>query len=160
MIAEALYWGEELNRCSITTPKGEQQVLTVPIYGARRQQPYREIRICNMHAWQRQHWAALYSAYGKKPYWEYYCDYIRPLYHTEYEYLYQLNEQTEYILRCLINNVMPATAPCNMPLAPNAVSAERIELGEAVTPEKGLCSHILDHIMEYGPETIFYIKNA
>lgn len=129
----ARYWGEELNSCTITTPQGSVQTLSVPVYGSRRVQPYREIRICYMHAWQRQHWASLYSAYGKKPYWEYYADYIRPLYEWQPEYLYELNERTEYIIRCLIDNVMPAaTGRTEKPLP---------------------AGRYLDLLMEKGPET-------
>lgn len=139
---EAHYWGDELNRCTITTPKGEKQLLSVPIYGSRKQQAYRDIRICYMHAWQHQHWAALYSAYGKTPYWEYYADYIKPIYEEKPEYLWQLNERTEYILACLINNT-PPSGPFPPPQAEYPFPKTHAERAKG----KG----ILDLLMEYGP---------
>ena len=132
-----LYWGGERNSCTITTPKGEKQVLTVPVYGSRKVQPVENIRICYMHAWQRQHWATLYSAYGKTPYWQYYADYIRPIYEKQPEFLVDLNNETNYILRCLIRNECPEA--------------------EAKTVEVLQVPGILDLLFEYGPETALKI---
>lgn len=126
------YWGDELNRVTITTPNGPLR-LSVPLYDARKRQPVEDLRICYMHAWQRQHWTALFSAYGKTPYWEYYADYIHPLYEKQPEYLIDLNNETSYVLRCLMRNTRPESVA---------------EVVEAVCRPG-----ILDLLFEWGPET-------
>lgn len=131
MILPSTYWGGELNRCTITTKNGPM-LLSVPIYDSRKQQEVQDIRICYMHAWQRQHWAAIYSAYGKTPYFEYYADYIRPLYERQPKWLVDLNDETAYILSSLVHN--------QQPVAPQPV-------------EPIIRPNILDLLMEYGPET-------
>lgn len=125
------YWGDELNRVTITTPNGPLR-LSVPLYDSRKQQPIEDMRICYMHAWQRQHWAALFSAYGKQPYWEYYADYIHALYEKQPTYLMDLNQETAYILRSLISNTPPG---------------KEVQLVEAIH-QPG----ILDELFALGPE--------
>lgn len=104
--SSSTYWGDELNRVTISTPNGPLR-LSVPLYDARKKQPVEDIRICYMHSWQRQHWTAIFSAYGKTPYFEYYADYIRPIYEKQPTYLVDLNNETNYVLRCLISNTRP-----------------------------------------------------
>lgn len=131
MIVPSTYWGGELNRCEITTPNGVMR-LSVPIYDSRRQQPVQDIRICYMHSWQRQHWSALFSAYGKTPYFDYYADYIRPLYEKQPTWLIDLNDETATILQALLSNCRPE---------------------ELLTPAQPICHpRLLDLLMEYGPE--------
>lgn len=144
MILPSTYWGGELNRCTITTKNGPM-LLSVPIQDAHKvkckmqsaeckvEELVQDIRICYMHAWQRQHWAAIYSAYGKTPYFEYYADYIRPIYEKQPEWLVDLNDETAYILRCLIQNQRPQAVQPVVPI---------------------IHPNILDVLMEYGPETI------
>lgn len=131
MILPSTYWGGELNRCTITTKNGPM-LLSVPIYHSRKQQPVQDIEICYMHAWQRQHWTAIFSAYGKTPYFEYYADYIRPLYERQPKWLVDLNDETAYILSSLVHN--------QQPVAPQTV-------------EPIIRPNILDLLMEFGPET-------
>lgn len=100
------YWGDELNRVTISTPNGPLR-LSVPLYDARKKQPLEDVRICYMHSWQRQHWTAIFSAYGKTPYFEYYADYIRPIYEKQPVFLVDLNNETNYVLHCLIRNTRP-----------------------------------------------------
>lgn len=125
------YWGDELNRVTIQTPNGPLR-LSVPLYDSRRRQPVEDIRICYMHNWQRQHWTAIFSAYGKQPYFEYYQDFIRPLYEKQPTFLVDLNNETSYILRSLLNNIPPG---------------KEAEVVEAVH-EPG----ILDRLFALGPE--------
>lgn len=106
MILPTTYWGGERNRCEITTPNGVQQ-LSVPVYDSRKAQPVEDIRICYMHSWQRQHWSALFSAYGKTPYFDYYADYIHALYEKQPTFLVDLNNETAYILYSLFHNERP-----------------------------------------------------
>lgn len=125
------YWGGELNRCTITTKNGPM-LLSVPIYDSRKQQEVQDIQICYMHAWQRQHWAAIYSAYGKTPYFEYYADYIRPIYEKQPKWLVDLNDETALLLHNLMRN--------DWPLLQNTDFVPLIGAG------------MLDKLMNFGPE--------
>ena len=107
MILPTTYWGGERNRCAITTPNGVQQ-LSIPVYDSRKEQPVEDIRICYMHSWQRQHWSALFSAYGKTPYFDYYADYIHAVYKKQPTFLVDFNNETAYILYSLFHNERPS----------------------------------------------------
>lgn len=139
MILPSTYWGGELNRCTITTKNGPM-LLSVPIRDSRKMlrglengsQRIEDIEICFMHAWQRQHWTAIFSAYGKTPYFDYYADYIRPIFEKQPKWLADLNNETNYILRCLLENRQPGP------------ETERVE----ALHKPG----ILDLLFEYGPE--------
>jgi len=96
------------NRCFILSPTGEKIMLTVPLKKVETKQLTRDIRISYQQHWQHQHWTAILSAYKKSPYFDYYADFIRPLYEHEYDFLLDLNEATFEIAGALLNNVMPS----------------------------------------------------
>ncbi len=79
------------NRYRLATANG---ILTcsVPLQGGRRQQcPLREILIDYTHDWQRQHWGALYSAYGRSPFFRHFAPGLQALIETRHEQLETLN---------------------------------------------------------------------
>lgn len=79
------------NRYSIVTANGVQQ-LSIPLKGGRKQRlPLRELRIDYTHDWQRQHWGALYSAYGRAPFFEHFGPALEGIIQTGYERLEELN---------------------------------------------------------------------
>lgn len=61
----------------------------------------------------------------------YYADYIRAVYEKQPKYLVDLNNETAYILRSLLENRMPN---------------KKVEAVEPV-----ICSNILDILFEHGP---------
>lgn len=97
------------NRCLILSPAGEQIMLTVPLRKVESKQLTRDIRISYQQHWQHQHWQAILSAYKKTPYFDYYADFIRPLYEREYTYLLDLNDATFRVAEALLRNEMPAS---------------------------------------------------
>ena len=73
--------------------------LSIPVHGANKGLPAREMRIDNQQSWQRNHWRSICSAYGKTPYFEYYAPDLERYYQQEYTLL---SELTESLLRtCL-----------------------------------------------------------
>lgn len=54
-------------------------------------QLYKEVQIENEFGWQKQHWRALKASYQTSPFFEFYEDELRPIYHTEYKYLMDFN---------------------------------------------------------------------
>ena len=97
------------NRCIILSPTNEQIMLTVPLQKVESKQLTRDIRISYQQHWQHQHWQAILSAYKKSPYFDYYADFIRPLYEREFVFLLDLNEATFEVANALIHNEMPGT---------------------------------------------------
>ena len=97
------------NRCIILSPAGEEITLTVPLKKVESKQLTRDICISYQQHWQHQHWQAILSAYKKSPYFDYYADFIRPLYEREYTFLLDLNEATFCVASALLRNEMPGT---------------------------------------------------
>ncbi len=74
----SLYTGKPLrnlsyrNRYRIASANGPL-LLSIPLQGGRRKgRPLADTEIDYTHDWQRQHWGALYSAYGRAPFYEHY----------------------------------------------------------------------------------------
>lgn len=79
------------NRCEIGNAQG-RQILSIPIAGGRGQQtPITELQISNEKAWQKHHWHALQTAYGKAPFFEDYAPYFEPFYSRPYDKLWDFN---------------------------------------------------------------------
>ena len=97
------------NRCIILSPAGEPIMLTVPLMKVESKQLTRDIRISYQQHWLHQHWQAILSAYKKSPYFDYYADFIRPLYERKFVFLLDLNEATFEVANALIHNEMPGT---------------------------------------------------
>lgn len=88
------------NRCYFVTSQGLIP-LTVPVkYGNRT--PLREVRIDHSQSWLRAHWGALYSAYGKAPFYAFFEEEFRKVWETRHTFLIDLNlEMMTLCLRCL-----------------------------------------------------------
>jgi hypothetical protein len=79
------------NRYQIGSANG-LLTLSVPLQGGRRiTSPVKEIQIDYTHEWQRQHWGALYSAYGRAPFWEHYGPELEALLYRKYQHLFEFN---------------------------------------------------------------------
>lgn len=92
------------NRCYIYTDQGKQ-MLNIPIRhvgGPLGRQNYRDVLLDNSYHWQRDHWRALQTAYRASPFFEYYEDDLKPLFHTTYEKLLEFNLESIHVLaNCL-----------------------------------------------------------
>lgn len=79
------------NRCELATAQGKQ-TLSIPILGGRSQQTVvADILLADDRPWQRQHWHAIQTAYGKAPYFEDYAPYFEPYYAKKYSSLWDFN---------------------------------------------------------------------
>ena len=79
-------------------------LLNIPVKHSKsaRRQKYKEVRIENDFNWQKVHWKSLETAYRTSPYFEYYEDDFRPLYHRKYESLLEFNYSCmQVVLDCL-----------------------------------------------------------
>lgn len=78
------------NRCKILSAN-KIDVLTVPILNSNSKQLIRDVEIDYSQPWQKNHWRAIKSAYGKAPYYEYVYDYFEKIYQKKPKYLWELN---------------------------------------------------------------------
>jgi hypothetical protein len=83
------------NRCIIAGSQG-MQTLSIPIKGGRGVRvPYQEVIIDHRMPWHLHHWRAIYSAYGRSPWFEFYAADLEQLYSSPPDRLVDWN------LRCL-----------------------------------------------------------
>ena len=147
------------NRCMIVSPSGERLVLSVPVRHSESKQLTRDVEISYQSHWQHQHWNAILSAYKRTPYFDYYQEYLRPLYVRETRWLLDLNEQTVRIAEALLKNRRPDTE--------GGVSEARSGLTPAYTAD--WCGQdlerfwgdevsILDTLFRLGPEAMIQAK--
>lgn len=89
------------NRCRIAGPNGVQ-TLTVPVCKCESKQLTRDVKINYQADWQHRHWQALVSAYRSTPYFDYYEDFLRPIYDRQFTYLIDLNEALHAVIMQLL----------------------------------------------------------
>lgn len=94
------------NRCCIAGPNGVQ-TLTVPVEHCESKQFTHEVRVVSTARWQHEHWNALQSAYRHTPFFDYYADFVLPLYEKKITYLVDLNEQADAIVSRLLDESDP-----------------------------------------------------
>jgi hypothetical protein len=87
------------HRYRIDGPNGIQ-TLTVPLVGASNNMttPLRDVLISEHGDWRRLHWGALYSAYGRSPYFDYVADDLSRVIHGSQRYLHEFNAQLHEVI--------------------------------------------------------------
>lgn len=79
------------NRMYIYSPNGIQ-LLNVPIkHSKEKHQKYKDVRIENDFAWQKNHFKSLKAAYRTSPFFEYFEDDFRPLFEKRHTFIMDLN---------------------------------------------------------------------
>ena len=87
------------HRYRIDGPNGVQ-TLTVPLVGATNNMmtPLRDVLISEHGDWRRLHWGALFSAYGRSPYFDYVADDLSRVINGSQRYLYEFNAQMHSVI--------------------------------------------------------------
>ena len=82
------------HRYRIDGPNGVQ-TLTVPLVGSTNNMmtPLKDVLISEHGDWRRLHWGALFSAYGRSPYFDYVADDLSRVIHGDQRYLHEFNRQ-------------------------------------------------------------------
>jgi hypothetical protein len=79
------------NRMYIYSPNGIQ-LLNVPIkHSPEKHQKYKDVRIENDFAWQKNHFKSLEAAYRTSPFFEYFEDDFIPIFEKKHDFLMELN---------------------------------------------------------------------
>ena len=87
------------HRYRIDGPNGVQ-TLTVPLVGTTNNMmtPLRDVLISEHGDWRRLHWGALFSAYGRSPYFDYVADDLARVIHGSQRYLHDFNAQLHEVI--------------------------------------------------------------
>lgn len=87
------------HRYAIVGPNGVQQ-LTVHLVGSTNAMPVpmRDVLISEHAQWRHVHWGALYSAYGKSPYFDYIADDLHSIIFGNQKSLLELNNQLQQLI--------------------------------------------------------------
>jgi len=87
------------HRYRIDGPNGPQ-TLTVPLVGSTNNMvtPLRDVLISEHGDWRRLHWGALYSAYGRSPYFDYVADDLYRVIYGSQRYLHEFNRQMHAVI--------------------------------------------------------------
>ncbi|HTF03760.1 MAG TPA: WbqC family protein [Bacteroidia bacterium] len=79
------------NRCRIAGANGPLDLI-IPVKTSGNHTAMKDVRMDYATNWQRVHWHAIKSAYGKSPFFEFYEDRLAPLYEKQPEFLIDWNE--------------------------------------------------------------------
>jgi len=87
------------HRYRVDGPNG-LQTLTVPLVGSTNNMmtPLRDVLISEHGDWRRLHWGALYSAYGRSPYFDYVADDLSRVINGTQRYLHDFNAQLHQVV--------------------------------------------------------------
>ena len=87
------------HRYRIDGPNGVQ-TLTVPLVGSTNNMttPLRDVLISEHGDWRRLHWGALFSAYGRSPYFDYVADDLSRVINGSQRYLHDFNAQMHEVI--------------------------------------------------------------
>ncbi|MFL9842809.1 WbqC family protein [Flavobacterium rhizosphaerae] len=92
------------NRMYIYSPNGIQ-LLNIPVKHSTDKsshQKFKEVKIEQAFDWQKQHFKSLEAAYRTSPFFEYFEDYIRPVFEKKHTWMMDLNFQVmEIVAHCL-----------------------------------------------------------
>ena len=90
------------NRTYIYDANGKL-ILNIPvIHTQKNRQKYRDVKIVKNTKWQALHWKSLQSAYRTSPFFEFYEDDLRPLFHLKTNYIMDFNLKCfEVVSECL-----------------------------------------------------------
>jgi hypothetical protein len=80
------------NRCNILT-SNKIDTLVVPIQHTESKILIRDVRIDYSQDWTRRHWGAIFSGYGKSPFFEHYGLYFEKVYQKKPAFLFDLNHE-------------------------------------------------------------------
>lgn len=88
-----------LNHCNICGANGPL-TLTIPILkeNFNLRTPMRDVKISNHGNWRHLHWGAIFSAYGKSPFFEYAAPELEAIYHGNQKFLLDFNNELQAFL--------------------------------------------------------------
>lgn len=155
--------GKELNRCRIMGAN-RLQTLSVPIEGGSRnlRLPYDKIMVSEHGSWRRVHWGAIFSAYGRAPYFEHYQHLFQTIWAHPWSSLSALNNA---IHRLISEIILPADIRQSLPhdiITLKSITDDYERYWQFNRTKDGFVGNLsaLDMVFSLGPQAIFHLINA
>ncbi len=162
------------HRYRIDGPNGVQ-TLTVPLVGSTNNMmtPLRDVLISEHGDWRRLHWGALFSAYGRSPYFDYVADDLSRVIHGSQRYLHEFNRQLHEVIVDFMDLPLVTRYPTSTEIKTEGETldlrgriamkkADTLPIGNVPyyqmwTTKSGFCPDlsVLDLMMNLGREGIF-----
>lgn len=118
------------SRCSILSVNGTQ-TLSIPV-NKKNHLAVKDVKISYTEDWQRVHWGAIVSAYGKSAFFEFYRDELEPIFKQQPEFLFDWNMQALKLINSLIS-ISPSIEIADTFIE---VGSEPLDFREVITPKK------------------------
>jgi hypothetical protein len=163
------------NRCVIATANGEFPLI-IPVNRPNgNHTKVKDVEISYFEKWQQLHWRTLNTAYSHSPFFLYYLDALEPLYHKQFKYLYDFNQQLfDLVLSFLkVNPKIKSSAKYI-----EEIDKDTIDLRNSFSPKRKSTSQfppyiqvfdekhgfipnlsIIDLLFNEGPAAIDYLRN-
>ena len=121
------------HRYCVDGPNG-LQTLTVPLVGSTNNMmtPFRDVLISEHGDWRRLHWGALFSAYGRSPYFDYVADDLSRVINGGQRYLHEFNAQMHQVVVDFMD--LPLTTV--YPASPIPLDDETVDLRGRIAMKK------------------------
>lgn len=152
----------EHNHCNILAANGVL-TLTVPLQKPIKgdKTPIKELQISNHGDWTRIHWGAIFSAYGKAPFFDYIQDDLRAIYETHDSWLVDFNQRLHQLVIDFLD--LPITLKCvkNTPIVTETMAIKDIEYYQTIRKTRTEFIpnlSILDLLMNCGRESILTLR--
>lgn len=129
------------NRTTILSANGPQN-LTVPVTeGSNSKRLLRDVIISYDHPWQKLHWRALLAAYNNAPFFEYYCDSLKPFFQEKrWRYLIDFNEEIQQVILAEMN-LKITTKLTEFFASPGEISSGTTDFRYAIHPKTSHQQH-------------------
>ena len=122
------------NRCVIAATQGTQ-VLSIPIeQDDGLKCPMKDIRISDHANWRHLHWHALLSAYGERPFFEYYADDLQPFFERKWEFLFDFN----YEITCKVCELLDVRPTLTLSTSYQSAQGQEADYRDAIRPKHPL----------------------
>jgi len=160
--------GSYRNRMHIAHPEGFIALGIPLLKGKNSRMPYRDVLIDNTQPWQRNHWRALKTAYGKSPFFEHYQDQLAPLFQRKWTHLFEFNLEAINLCREMLQwdgysfelteryDIYPKTEDFRGFIKPNRdINHKFVEYIQVFADKTGFVPNlsILDLLFCMGPES-------
>lgn len=166
------------NRCRIMASEGVMD-LTVPVAKPWHHIALRDVRIAYDEEWQTMHSRAIKAAYGSAPFYEFFSEYLTPLYEKRWEFLIDFDRKAEEIMLKLLGleYLTPKYSNEYLTTDNSGINDRRkilhpkkkvvpleinlgVEYYQVFTPKFGFISNlsVLDLVMNMGNEARLYLK--
>lgn len=134
------------NRCEILSANKVEKLI-VPVIGGRKKIKMKDIQIDHDQNWQKNHWRAIQSAYGRAPFYEFFVHYFEPLFQKQEKYLYDFNYKLLSLCLKLLQQKIKFAETSAYEKTPS--DDQIVDLRSIVSPKRGYKSNSLYSPVSY-----------